>query len=318
MKSDGIGIRLYATVPTILCLLFVLSSAAFGFSTHNTTVSRTFDPVEAAVRESITVRVTFTNSEANNLRGFYYTEQIPQGLTVDTESIAVKINDNPVSNYIFESGSVGDVYPGYIPHRWVLETPPTFAENNPIPPNYTVEIVYSVSSTQEGTFDFDEFNWVGYYQNAAEGEREAFGHSEDADKQTITFLNATPVANDDTASTTEDTPVTINVVVNDTDADGEIVPDSVLIVNAPVYGSVFDHGDGTVTYTPDADTNGIHTFGYTVGDDDGVRSNEATVTVTVKEIVERLDLDLKIKELKDGAATEDDVKAMIEQYMERP
>ena len=263
------------------CVLFLLSSAAFGFSTHTTVISRTFDPVEAEVfvGEDITVTVNFTTSEVDDLRGFYYTDQIPQGLTVDT--VSVKINGTDIPDYIFENDSLGDVYDGCIPYRWILETPTAFLENNPIPPNYTVEIVYSVSSTDDGTFDFDEFDWVGYYQNATEGYREAFGHSEDADKQTITFMNAPPVANDDTATTTEETPVTINVVANDTDADGEIVPDTVLIVNAPVYGSVFDHGDGTVTYTPDADTNGIHTFGYTVADDDGARSNEATVTVTV-------------------------------------
>jgi len=58
---------------------------------------------------------------------------------------------------------------------------------NPISPGSEIEIVYSISSSQPGGFNFDEFNWVGYYQDAAAGMRAAFGHSEDVDKQTITF-----------------------------------------------------------------------------------------------------------------------------------
>ncbi len=187
MKSCRIRTKSYANMPIVLCLLFLLHGAAFGFSTHTTSISRTFDPVEAEVfvGEEITVTVNFTTEEVNDLRGFYYTDQIPEGLTVNT--VSVKINDGDVSDYIFEYDSIGDVYAGCIPYRWVLETPTAFLENNPVPPNYTVEIVYSVSSTQEGTFDFNEFDWVGYYQDAAEGYREAFGHSEDADRQTITF-----------------------------------------------------------------------------------------------------------------------------------
>jgi len=92
----------------------------------------------------------------------------------------------------------------------------------------------------------------------------------------------------------------------------------VTISTGPSNGSVVENVDGTVTYTPTAGFIGTDTFTYTVQDDDGATSNEAVVTVTVKEIVERLDLDLKIKELKDGTASEEEVKTMIEQYMERP
>lgn len=179
--------RMLKSYLILLCfLLYLCVSSVFGFSTHTTGISRTFDQDEASVSEEITVTVNFTTSEPNDLRGFYYTEQIPQGPTVNP--VSIKINDDNISNYILEHGSVGDVYDGCIPYRWVLETPTAFPENNPTPSNYTVEIVYSISSSQEGIFDFDEFAWVGYYQEAAEGERAAFGHSEDDDKQTIRFF----------------------------------------------------------------------------------------------------------------------------------
>src|SRR4030067_1518761 len=142
----------------IVCFLIFLcisSGYVFGFTTNNTTIARTFNKSDAAINELITVTVTFTNSEASSLRGFYYAEQIPEGLVVNTTS--VKINGNTVSNYIFESGSVGDVYPGNVVYRWILETPTAFSENNPISTDSIVEIIYSVSSTQAGTFNLDEF-----------------------------------------------------------------------------------------------------------------------------------------------------------------
>ena len=168
----------------LLCFLFFCVSPVFGFSTHSTTISRAFDKEVAVVGESITVTLSFTNEEAHGLRGFYHTEQIPDGLSVNT--VSVKIDGTGISNYVVESGSSGEIYPGSVPYRWALETPTDFAGNNPIPENSTVEIVYTVTSSQAGSFNFDEFSWVGYYQTAPEEERAAFGHSEDGDKQDIT------------------------------------------------------------------------------------------------------------------------------------
>jgi hypothetical protein len=42
-----------------------------------------------------------------------------------------------------------------------------------------------------------------------------------------------------------------------------------------------NHGDGTVTYTPNAGKRGSDAFGYTVNDDFGATSNEATVRVDI-------------------------------------
>jgi hypothetical protein len=93
--------------------------------------------------------------------------------------------------------------------------------------------------------------------------------------------NQAPVANDDAATTQEDTAVDINVVSNDTDADGTIDATSVAIVGQPVNGSVLNNGDGTVTYTPQGGFTGTDNFTYTVQDNGGATSNAATVTVEV-------------------------------------
>ena len=78
------------------------------------------------------------------------------------------------------------------------------------------------------------------------------------------------------ASNNEDTPVTIDVVANDSDVDGDGL--TVQSVTQPSNGSVVNNGTD-VTYTPDADWSGTDSFTYTVTD--GVLTDTATVTVTV-------------------------------------
>ncbi|MEE8593251.1 MAG: Ig-like domain-containing protein, partial [Candidatus Bipolaricaulota bacterium] len=98
---------------------------------------------------------------------------------------------------------------------------------------------------------------------------------------TVTDINDAPVANVDSDTTSEDTPVTTNVVTNDTDVDGTVVASTVAIVSGPSNGDAVNNGNGTVTYTPDADFNGSDTYTYTAKDNDGATSNEAEVTITV-------------------------------------
>jgi hypothetical protein len=99
---------------------------------------------------------------------------------------------------------------------------------------------------------------------------------------TLTVLepNAPPVARDDTADTPEDTAVTIDVLANDTDPNGDVL--YVAFVGVPSNGTTSTDG-ATVTYTPTANWNGIDVFTYTVSDT-GNLSDNATVTVTVSPV----------------------------------
>ena len=99
----------------------------------------------------------------------------------------------------------------------------------------------------------------------------------------VTVLSGglSPVANNDTAATAANTPVVINVVANDTDADGNLDPRSVAIPTNPASGGLVNRFDGTVTYTPSAGFFGTDAFAYTVRDGRGATSNVATVTVAV-------------------------------------
>ena len=94
---------------------------------------------------------------------------------------------------------------------------------------------------------------------------------------TVTPVPDAPVATDDTATTNEDTPVAVDVLANDTDADGNAL--SVTAVTQGAHGVVTFTGSG-VTYTPATNYDGTDTFTYTVSDGTGL-SATATVTVTV-------------------------------------
>jgi hypothetical protein len=92
--------------------------------------------------------------------------------------------------------------------------------------------------------------------------------------------NSNPVANDDVATTDQNVSITIDVLANDTDADG----DALIItgVSQPANGTVVNNGTD-VTYTPDANFAGTDSFTYTISDGQGGTAT-ATVTVTVNPV----------------------------------
>lgn len=93
-----------------------------------------------------------------------------------------------------------------------------------------------------------------------------------------TVPNLPPVALPDLATTQAGTPVTIAVLSNDTDGNGD--PLTVTNLTQPSNGSVVKNPDNTVIYTPDFLSLGLDTFTYTAND--GMADSlQTTVTVTV-------------------------------------
>ncbi|MCP4107238.1 MAG: tandem-95 repeat protein [Desulfobacteraceae bacterium] len=89
---------------------------------------------------------------------------------------------------------------------------------------------------------------------------------------TVNAVNDAPVADNDTYSTDEDTPLTVSasgVLANDTDAESD-----------PLHGIITLNSDGSFTYTPEAEWNGTDSFTYKASDG-STDSGAATVTVTV-------------------------------------
>ena len=100
---------------------------------------------------------------------------------------------------------------------------------------------------------------------------------------TINILNVRPIATNDNGYTLEDSPLDINVATNDTDSDGTLDLASVVVTN-PVNGAFVPNTSGHVIYTPPANFNGVATAKYTIKDNEGATSNEATITVTVSAV----------------------------------
>ncbi|HQU65314.1 MAG TPA: Ig-like domain-containing protein, partial [Flavobacteriaceae bacterium] len=95
--------------------------------------------------------------------------------------------------------------------------------------------------------------------------------------------NQPPVANADTNTTEENTPVSGNVLVNDYDPDGDtITVTTTMVVTAEGVTVNIDPNTGAYTYTPPTGFTGVDTFQYTICDNGTpVLCDTATVTITV-------------------------------------
>jgi len=89
--------------------------------------------------------------------------------------------------------------------------------------------------------------------------------------------NSPPVANNDTVETLQNNPITINVLSNDTDADGDSI--SISAVTTPQNGTT-EISSSSIIYTPNAAFFGTDTFNYTANDGNA-GTNTALVTVNV-------------------------------------
>ncbi|WP_140314225.1 tandem-95 repeat protein, partial [Vibrio parahaemolyticus] len=96
----------------------------------------------------------------------------------------------------------------------------------------------------------------------------------------VTPVNDAPVAKDDIATTQEDTAVTIDVLPNDTDVDGDKL--SIESVSVPKEQGTVEVVDGKLVFTPAENFNGDAEITYTVTD--GQLTDEAKVTVTVNPV----------------------------------
>ena len=108
---------------------------------------------------------------------------------------------------------------------------------------------------------------------------------------TYTITNPAPVAENDNFTTAEDTPLSVNILDNDSDPDGDVlVVDMVALPDGTIIpvgvateipeGTLTVNADGSVTFEPRLNYFGPVTFGYTVSDGQG-GTDVATVTIDV-------------------------------------
>lgn len=97
---------------------------------------------------------------------------------------------------------------------------------------------------------------------------------------TINDVNRAPSAQNDVATTPEDNTVQVNVLDNDTDADGDLIS---IISASAANGIVVIQAQTSLLYTPNANFNGEDTISYTIADPSSLTSS-ASVLVTVSPV----------------------------------
>ncbi len=164
---------------------------------------------------------------------------------------------------------------------------------NDTDPNGDPLTVGSVTQATSGTVVVNSDQTVRYTPNANFSGQDSFTYVVTDDRgasQTaaVTIVvnpsNDAPVANDDSATTEPGVPVTVDVLENDHDIDGDAI--TVSSVTQGTDGTVTINSDGTVRYTPDPNFNGSDSFTYVVEDAKG-ETDSATVIVTVNAVNNR-------------------------------
>ncbi|WP_076585751.1 DUF7507 domain-containing protein [Solilutibacter tolerans] len=100
---------------------------------------------------------------------------------------------------------------------------------------------------------------------------------------TVDYPQDAPVANNDSAVTPQNAPVTTNVLANDSSTGAPLDPTSVTVTTASPNGTTTVNADGTITFTPTPGFSGTTTYTYQVCDTSTPTPvcDTAVVTVTV-------------------------------------
>lgn len=137
----------------------------------------------------------------------------------------------------------------------------------------------TLTDNSDGTYtytpDADYFGSDSFTYTISDGEKKDTAEA----IITVNPVNDEPVAQDDAFTTDEDTQIVITgLLSNDSDVD----LDSLSIVSTTMaeHGLLTDNGDGTYTYTPDAEFSGNDSFTYTVSDGEKEDTAEVSITVT--------------------------------------
>ncbi len=227
----------------------------------------------------------FGLTEDGNGDGFTYTVKDKTGLSSDIANVIIDIltvPDPPVTSDVIRS-TAEDV-PVSINIDEITNDPDNDINYNSIefiitPKNGLVtsnsaskEIIYTPNSGFSGndSLSFRISDLEGNISNTSD--------------IIITVSNEAPNANNDTYTISEDQNTELNVLVNDTDPQNNIVPDSLTVLNAPSHGTaVVNKSSGTIIYTPDKDFFGEDNLTYRITDATNY-SDQAQVYITINAV----------------------------------
>jgi len=158
--------RTVMTAAVMVCVA-AYSVTGMGEITANRTVPSSTQADQSVV---LTFALELDETETDPIHGFYYADHIPSGLTVTTDSVRVDGVTLDPEDYTYEAGWSGEVYPGCVTSRWIVDMPASLGDH---PVSDSVVIQYRVESAVGASYTFPNFNWVGVI-----GGSSAFGYDE--------------------------------------------------------------------------------------------------------------------------------------------
>ena len=269
-------------IPTILSILDNDVDVDSELLVKNVTVTK--DPSHGVLNiDSESGQITYTpQSNYFGSDGFSYAVKDEQSLmsNIAPVNLTIKsINDAPIANndtaVILEDtlhninvlGNDSDVDGSLDESSIEIVNAPL--QGIAIASQGVISYTPNANSNGEDTFTYRVKDDLGEWSNAARV------------SLTVTPVNDAPLANNDTVQINEDESIVINVIINDDDVDGSIDVSSLQIVDSPSFGQVVNNADGTFAYTPTSNYVGIDSFSYTLFDNEGAKSNIASVTITI-------------------------------------
>ena len=167
--------------------------------------------------------------------------------------------------------------------------------SNDVDVDGTISAIAIGTQPQFGSVSIDSTtNIITYTPSASFGTQDSFTYTA-TDNQNLTSavatvtvsdtpINIPPVANNDQVQTNEDQFIAINVLANDSDLNGRIVPSTLTITVAPTNGSAsVRSGSGEIYYTPNSNFSGEDKLTYKIEDNRG-DSDTAIVTIKVNSV----------------------------------
>jgi hypothetical protein len=271
-----------ATIPELSLYTFTANATDSDLPVQTLTFSLLGAPAGAAIDAS-SGQFTWTPSEEQAPGEYTITVRVSDGVALAEQAVTItvtEVNHPPVA--------VDDSYLGI--EDWPVTVPaPGVLANDMDPDGDALTVVLAdgpqygeLTLDTDGSFTYtpdpdyhgiDRFTYRAYdgekYSNIATVVLNIFG------------INDPPLATDDNYFTEKNTELTVTApgaLENDVDVDGD--PLTAKLVAGPSHGVLELNSDGSFTYVPNADFQGVDSFTYQANDGTA-DSNVATVTITI-------------------------------------